>query len=206
MCNNFKVPRKYQLRRRAERQAETRQRIVDAAVALHTTIGPAQTTVSAVAARAGVQRHTFYRHFPDEWSLALACSQCHLEAHPLPSPETWRSVDPGARLRTGIADLYAYYERNADSLLPIMRDADVHAITADILALRTGPQFAAMHAMLLESVGGDGPQGARAAAILGVVLEFKSWRTLRASVASNDEAIEAAVRAVIAQNGDGGAH
>ena len=68
------MARTYRLKRRAERQDETRHRIVEAAVALHTTVGPARTTVSAIAERAGVQRHTFYRHFPDERSLGLACS------------------------------------------------------------------------------------------------------------------------------------
>jgi AcrR family transcriptional regulator len=66
------MPRTYTLRRRAERQAETRLRIVEAAIELHGTVGPALTTLSMVAERAGVQRHTLYAHFPDEWSLYLA--------------------------------------------------------------------------------------------------------------------------------------
>ena len=84
-------PRTYQLKRRAERQDQTRQRIVDAAIALHTTVGPAWTTVSAIAERAGVQRHTVYSHFPDERALGLACSGCYVERSPLPDASTWRA-------------------------------------------------------------------------------------------------------------------
>ena len=81
------MTRTYTLRRRAEQQAETRQRIVEAAVELHGTVGPALTTVSMVAERAGVQRHTFYAHFPDEWSLYLACSGYALERDPMPDAQ-----------------------------------------------------------------------------------------------------------------------
>src|SRR5215471_7398245 len=80
-----KTKRTYTLKRRAERQAETRQRIVEAAVDLHASVGPALTTVSMVADRAGVQRHTLYAHFPDERSLYLACSGLSLERSPLPN-------------------------------------------------------------------------------------------------------------------------
>ena len=40
--------RKYELKKRAERQDETRQRIVEATVALHEELGPAQTSISAI--------------------------------------------------------------------------------------------------------------------------------------------------------------
>ena len=68
------MKRRYELKERARRQAETRQRIVDAAVELHTSVGPARTTISAIAERAGVERHTVYAHFPDEPTLFRACS------------------------------------------------------------------------------------------------------------------------------------
>jgi AcrR family transcriptional regulator len=78
------MARKYELKQRAERVAETRRRIVDAAVELHTTVGPAPTSLAAVAARAGVQRHTLYRHFPDREALFAACSAHWRELHPFP--------------------------------------------------------------------------------------------------------------------------
>ncbi len=89
------MARAYQLKRRAERQDETRQRIVDAAIELHQTIGPAATTVTEIAQRAGVGRVTVYRHFPDELTLARACSGQYFERHPAPDLERWRAIaDP----------------------------------------------------------------------------------------------------------------
>src|SRR6187549_1558951 len=97
------MARTYTLKRRAEQQAETRKRIVEAAVELHGSIGPAATTISMVAERAGVQRHTFYAHFPDEWSLLLACSGLALERDPLPDAAPWRAIaDPAERLSVGL--------------------------------------------------------------------------------------------------------
>src|SRR5581483_5501222 len=109
--------RKYELRRRAERQAETRQRIVEATVALHTTVGPAHTTIAAIAERAGVERPTFYRHFPTLPALLSACSAHGWATNPPPDPEPWLDIgDPEARLREALMQLYAYYERNERGL------------------------------------------------------------------------------------------
>src|SRR3954464_2264375 len=124
------MARTYTLKRRAEQQAETRRRIVEAAVALHGSVGPAATTVSMVAERAGVQRHTFYAHFPDERDLLLACSGLAFERDPLPDPEAWRSIeDTSERLRAGLKALYGWYERNADLVACVLRDAEHHALT-----------------------------------------------------------------------------
>ena len=108
------MTRAYTLRRRAEQQAETRRRIVEAAVALHGSVGPAQTTFSMVAERAGVQRHTLYAHFPDERSLQHACSGLVMERSPMPDAAPWRAIkSQRERLRTGLFAVYAWYERNA---------------------------------------------------------------------------------------------
>ena len=98
------VTRPYKLKRRAELQDETRQRIVDATIELHQTIGPTATTISEIADRAGVGRVTVYRHFPDELTLARACSGKYLQQHPPPDPERWRR---SPTLRIGSAQRYA---------------------------------------------------------------------------------------------------
>src|SRR5687767_13987292 len=109
------MARTYTLKRRAEQQAETRQRIVEAAVDLHSGVGPALTTISMIAERAGVQRHTVYAHFPDERSLYLACSVLTHERDPPPDAGAWRSIeDRHERLRAGFSALYSWYERNAE--------------------------------------------------------------------------------------------
>jgi AcrR family transcriptional regulator len=194
------VPRRYQLKQRAESQDRTRQRIVDAAVALHTSIGPARTTVSAIAERAGVQRHTFYRHFPDDRSLWMACSGQFAETNPLPDPSAWERIDdPGARVRQGFGELYRYYERHADALAPIVRDAEVHAVTREVVGLRMAPAFEAMLDVLASGFTETGLTRRRVRAVLRTFLAFPTWRQLRAGVKSPAEAVDAAVRAVVAQ-------
>src|SRR5215472_8515295 len=108
-----KTPRrKYELKKRAADMAETRRRITEAAVELHGTVGPARTTMSAVARRAGVQRHTVYRYFPTEDDLVAACSAHFFATNPWPDPETWLELgDPVERLARALNELYAYYER-----------------------------------------------------------------------------------------------
>jgi AcrR family transcriptional regulator len=168
-----KMPRTYIKKRRAEQQAETRRRIVEAAAELHGSIGPAQTTISMVAERAGVQRHTFYAHFPDERSLQLACSGLAFERDPLPDPEPWRKIsDPSERLRAGLRAIYDWYERNADLTACVLRDAEHHALTREVTELRVGKSMAAYHAVLGAKLN------AKQRALLGLALSFFTWRTL----------------------------
>jgi AcrR family transcriptional regulator len=168
----------YQLKKRAQRQEETRRRIVRAAVDLHETIGPARTTVSAIADRAGVQRHTYYRHFPDDRSLFLACSGLYLEENPVPDPEPWRSIaDPRKRLLHGLSELYAYYERNERMLSNVTRDAEVHPGTAEINEIRFGPTSKAIFEILAQGLG-RGSRRERRLALLRLALDFKTWRSL----------------------------
>ena len=100
--------RAYRKRRRAEQEEETRLRITEAAVDLHGSVGPARTTVSAIAERAGVQRATVYRHFPDEEALFAACSSHWAALNPPPDPAAWAEIaDPDERLRRALSELYS---------------------------------------------------------------------------------------------------
>ena len=130
--------RKYELKERARRQAETRQRIVEAAVDLHTSVGPARTTISGIAERAGVERHTVYAHFPDDRTLFRACSE-HWEArHPLPDIATLAEIeDPARRLRRALGEMYAWYESVEADLALFVRDASVVPANAEILGEMT---------------------------------------------------------------------
>src|SRR5664280_3595678 len=87
-----KAHRTYRLRARAAGMDRTRERITRAAVELHGTIGPAATTMSAVAELAGVTRATLYRHFPNEAALFTACSADWLAANPRPDPADWATI------------------------------------------------------------------------------------------------------------------
>lgn len=186
------MARAYTLKRRAERQAETRQRIVDAAVDLHGSVGPALTTFSMVAERAGVQRHTLYAHFPDERSLLFACSGSVAERDPLPDAEPWRTIDDRReRLQTGLRALYAWYERNAELAACVLRDAEYHQPTKEIAELRFAPYMQAYRDVLGVELN------ARQRGLLELALSFPTWRTLvREAGLKQPAAVDAMVQAI----------
>jgi AcrR family transcriptional regulator len=191
------MTRKYELKRRAERQQETRRRIVEAAVELHRTKGPARTTLSEVARRAGVQRHTLYRHFPDERALFMACSGHFYELEPFPDPAPWRAIaDPEERLRAGLGEMYGYFERAEDMLNSTVRDAEIHPLTQEVAKLRRGQMLERVQSVLAERL----PDTPRVHATLALALDFYTWRNLvRRSGLSNEEAVETMVAALRCQ-------
>jgi len=169
------MARKYELKKRAERQAGTRRRIVQAAIDLHTTVGPARTTLSAIAAKAGVQRHTLYAHFPTEGDVMDACSGHYMAEHPPPDPEVWRTIaDPWARLESALAELYAWYADNAGMLANVIRDREVHELTRATIERHMGPWGRSAWTALTEGL----PAGGGTAALLALALEFGTWRSL----------------------------
>ncbi len=186
------MTRKYTLKRRAEQQAETRLRIVEAAVELHSSVGPALTSLSMVAERAGVQRNTLYAHFPDERSLFLACSGLVMERDPPPDAEPWRAIaDKRERLHAGLRAIYGWYERNEGQAACVLRDAEHHALTREVTKMRLGPYFDAFREVL-----GDGLSG-RQQPVLMLALSFYTWRTLVADGGLvTGDAVEVMVRAV----------
>jgi AcrR family transcriptional regulator len=126
MSREIRPRRKYELKKRADEMAETHLRITEAAIDLHGTVGPARTTMSAVAMRAGVERRTLYRHFPTEADLFAACSTHYFAVHPWPDLDPWRAMqDPVRRLETALAELYAYYESVEPMLSNVLRDAEL---------------------------------------------------------------------------------
>ena len=168
------MKRKYQLKERARRQAETRRRIVEAAVGLHTSIGPARTTISAIAERAGVERHTVYAHFPDEHALFRACSTHWRAEHPLPEPSQWATIaDPVAQLRAALDALYRWYELVEDDLAIFLRDSTVHGLTRELQRERTR---ALEHVQA--TLGRGWPRRKATRAAIGHALEFETWRSL----------------------------
>ena len=167
------MTRIYTLKKRAQSQAETRRRIVEATVDLHGSLGPALTTFSMVAERAGVQRHTLYAHFPDERSLFMACSALSMERDPLPEAAPWREiVDRRERLHVGLTAIYGWYGRNAELAACVLRDAEYHPLTKEVIELRMGPYMSAY-----EEILGAG-LSTKQQAVLRLALSFFTWRTL----------------------------
>ena len=178
MSSEMSKSRTYELKQRAERQQETRRRIVEAAVELHTTLGPARTTVAAVAERAGVTRPTVYAHFPDGRSLLQACSRHVREAIPPPDPTAWRSIsDPAERLEAALRDLYGYYERLEPLLENVQRDAAVMPLVAEMNAYRVR-YLEEIRELLLEAWPKRGGARARLRPAIGHALEFRTWQSL----------------------------
>jgi AcrR family transcriptional regulator len=170
--------RRYRKLRRAELEDQTRLRITEAAVELHGTIGPARTTISAVAERAGVQRATVYRHFPDEEALFAACSSHWAALNPRPDPAVWAEIgDPDERLRTALAELYGWYTRTERMLVNVTRDSSlVPAMAAPSEAF--GQYLGSASEVLLHGRRPRGARRRRVAAAIGHALAFSTWRSL----------------------------
>lgn len=191
--------RRYTVTRRAENVNETRRRITEAAVALHGTLGPARTTISAVAERAGVQRLTVYRHFPDEESLFLACSSHWIAANPPPDPGAWRSIaHPRARLRTALAGLYAYYARTSEMWERTYRDLPLVEALRGPMSKWRGYLDGARDVLLDGWSTRDG-QTRRLKTAIAHAVDFTAW----ASLARHGAASPAAAAAVMSEMVDG---
>ena len=175
--------------RRQEQLDSMRQRITEAAFELHAIVGPAQTSISAVAERAGVQRHTVYHHFPDMTSLMQACTAHGMRTTGIPDAASWVAIEePLARLRHGLGELYDYYDANARLLGNVVRDlplmADIGG-TEEFAEHMTGLFYALAQGWVDEPA----TQRLRMAAI-GHAMAFETWRSLTANGLSDAEAGE----------------
>ena len=170
--------RRYEKRARAAQEQATRHRVIEAAIELHGTVGPARTTISAIAERAGVRRATVYRHFPDERALFLGCSGVWRDRHPVPDPATWSAIaDPATRLEAALGALYAWYEEAAPMLSALLRDIEAMPIIAELQAGRQA-YLADVEDGLASGWGVRGKAATRLRATIGIALDFFTWRTL----------------------------
>jgi len=172
--------RAYRLSARAESQAETRLRIVEAAVALHEKLGPAHTPMSAIAERAGVQRLTLYRHFPDEAAMFAACTAHWGARHPFPEASLWDGIkDPAARTKAALAAHYDYYAGTRGMWTVAYRDAALVKPIQPVLA-HVDAHLAELAESLAAAFGRKGAVQRNLAATLRHALCFSSWVSLEA--------------------------
>jgi AcrR family transcriptional regulator len=170
--------RKYEKKRRAEQESETRQRIVEAVAALHGEIGPARTTIKAIAERAGVERLTVYRHFADDAAIFAACAAHFRSETPPPDPTAWADIaDPAARLRAALLAFYSYYRRGESMIANAQRDAGELPALAAVLAPRDRA-VAAVRDDLAAAWPAKGRARARVGVAIGHALRFDTWRSL----------------------------
>ena len=181
--------RRYEQRARAEQQDRTRQRIAAATAELHATIGPARTTIAAIAERAGVQRGTIYRHFPDDNALFSACANHFRAASPPPDPAAWAGFrDPEERLRAALDAIYRWFGDVEPMLTNVLRDAETMPVLQEVSAPRR-QYLAGVEDGLAAGWGARGRRAHTVRAALGLALDFTTWRTLHRRDLRQDEIV-----------------
>jgi AcrR family transcriptional regulator len=167
--------RPYRLKVRAERQRATRDRIAAATLALHEEVGPAQTTVTEIARRAGVQRLTVYNAFPDAADLFAACQSRFLQLHPPPPPiaeaRGWNALE------RSVASLYAWYRRNRALQEKVHRDRhllpELDALMARTTDARLTERADSLTAALVTGRGAE-----RVRPLVRLALRYRTWEEL----------------------------
>ena len=197
------MTRPYRMRRRADLIGQTRQRITEAAVRLHTTVGPSATSFSAVAEEAGVTRITLYRHFPSKDALFGACMSHWRSLHPPPDPAAWRDTSPfGPRVHRALGELYRWYHENGEDLYPIYRDV-AHTPESNQRARRANSDR--MVGALLSDADATGATTRRLRAAAGHAVSYWTWRSLAIDHGlSTREAAALAAQLVIGATGPAG--
>jgi len=187
--------RVYRKRKRAEQELATRERITEAAVSLHQTLGPARTTVKAIAELAGVQRGTVYRHFADAATLFEACSTSYSTRHPPPDAAAWAAIAaPDARLRRALSELYAWYSEVEPMLSKVIRDIEE---LPPVMQQELAADFLAMGEVLLAGRPQRGRARTRVSAAIAHAIEFPTWHSLtRAHGVRDNEALRLMVAMV----------
>ncbi len=185
------MARKYEMKRRAERIQETRRRITEAAVELHQTVGPARTTVSAIAEKAGVQRHTYYAHFPELKDLYQACMGHYAERNPVPEPSSWGDItDAEERLRVALSEVYAYYSGNEAMVSNVLRDAALDPIVQETI-VPFDRYWETVRDVMADAFEASGERHEALLGAIALAQDFQTWRTLvRRQELSQDRAVE----------------
>jgi AcrR family transcriptional regulator len=185
--------RRYELKERARKQAETRRRIVDALVGLHETVGASRATVGEVAKRAGVNRMTVYNHFATEADMVAACTSHWIEQHPPPDVDAWRAVrDPGERLSLALPEMYAYYRETQAMWATAYRDAPLVPALGAIMEETWFTLLDVAVDVLAAGRGARGRSRERLRAALRTAIDFPTWSSLARAGLADDEAADVA--------------
>jgi AcrR family transcriptional regulator len=168
------VAREYKMVKRRDKVEETRRRIAKATYELHSTIGPALTTIALISERAGLPRQTVYRNFGTQLEIFRNCIAFGLELNPLPDPNRWQSIaDPGQRLQVGLTELYRWFEATEPVMTNSLRDFGAVPESAEAMQ-PVGEVFQRIYATLCE-----GWEGSEVAPVLSLAVDFATWKKLR---------------------------
>ena len=185
------------MKRRAESQEQTRLRITESAVALHGTLGPSRTSMSAVAEHAGVRRSTLYRHFPDEAALFDACTAHWSASNPPPDLTVWSSIDdPDERVTVALGELYSFYGRTEAMLENLFRDEIAVPMVRERFAAFRG-YFALAHDTLMAGRGLRGAARLRTRAVIGHAIAFSTWKSLARDQGLDDSVVVELMSALV---------
>lgn len=189
--------RPYRKRKRARREAETHRRITEAAVELHGTVGPAETTVTDVAKLAGVSRMTVYNHFPTERDLFHACSAHWAAENPFPDPAEWAQVpDPDARLHWALEETYTWYRQREAMLANVLRDAPSLPSLRDLMEEMLGGWMQSVLGVLSEGWSESDADSEPLLAALRLAMDFNTWQVLARSGLDAEAAAQLTARMV----------
>lgn len=183
------VKRRYRQSARSEQAAATRHRIVEATMELHSTVGPANTSLSAIARKASVSRPTLYAHFPDEAALLQACTMHWMGQDPPPDPTVWWTIDDSyKRVTTALTEIYSHYSRNEQLLENVFRDMYlVHSMRSFNVPL-VESSFAQMTEVLSSAFDDAPPLAVRREAMVAVAISFDTWKALAKRGLSTEDA------------------
>jgi AcrR family transcriptional regulator len=182
--------RRYTQKQRAAQRQATRDKIVEAAMFLHEELGPANTSIKAVAERAGVQRLTVYRHFPDDASLFQACTAHWLSRHPPPALQAWAKVEQAdERTRQALLAIYRYYRRTRRMWRRAYQDLDrVPALAKPMASVES--YLDRVRDDLVEVWRPDKRTRKAMRASLRHALRFSTWRSLESDKLSDKLKVE----------------
>lgn len=196
--------RKYELKARAQSRERTRQRIAKAAAELHEEVGPAETTVSEIARRAGVSRLTVYKHFPDNAALYPACSAHHFAEHPLPDFEAaFAPEDPVERVRSLLRTVYGeWYREQQQMMRNLLRDRGLDPALDEFMRANSDAALAGIADALAAGFKAEGDRARRVRSLVRVALDFSTWDRLASEGIDDEAAAELMTDAVAAVAGE----
>ena len=170
--------------KRRDKVEETRRRIAKATYELHSTIGPALTTIVLISERAGLPRQTVYRNFGTQLEIFRNCIAFGLEMNPLPDPDRWQPIaDPGERLQVGLSELYQWFEATEPVMTNSLRDFGAVPESAEAMQ-PVGEVFHRMYLTLSR-----GWEGSEVAPILSLAVDFATWKKLHREQGMSSSAI-----------------
>jgi len=180
------MPRRYSLGRRAAPKAETRDRIVAAALAIYRDHGLAGASNLAIARAADVAPATIRNHFPDPGDLTRAVFAAMLTAIEIPTPAIFDGLQTMRDRVTRLArELASFYERSEPWWRAYEREPElINAWAGGV------DQYYADIERLMRAALGDLGSDDRSVAVVASVIGPPTFFALRARGLSSDEAVD----------------